>query len=169
MAPGKPIKCLHCGDVIQSTFRHDFQTCSCGSISVDGGGDYGRYLFRKDAQYSEDPEAPLVGPYEISFITITLINADGMAIGQIIADDELAELRRMEEDRETGKTIEDTWYELKDVSVEYIKKYHNGFHPIYGWLEAFEQGDNCPLWFYESPDNEITIDVTVKLKHMERT
>lgn len=34
------IKCNHCGDIITSTFTHDFQTCSCGRVSVDGGHSY---------------------------------------------------------------------------------------------------------------------------------
>jgi len=33
-------KCLKCGDVIESKSVHDFVTCSCGSLSVDGGKDY---------------------------------------------------------------------------------------------------------------------------------
>jgi hypothetical protein len=33
-------KCLLCEDIIESTFRHDFVTCKCGNISVDGGHDY---------------------------------------------------------------------------------------------------------------------------------
>jgi hypothetical protein len=33
-------KCRVCGDVIESTFRHDFVRCSCGAIFVDGGIDY---------------------------------------------------------------------------------------------------------------------------------
>jgi hypothetical protein len=32
--------CLGCGDFIVSKHRHDFVTCTCGSISVDGGQDY---------------------------------------------------------------------------------------------------------------------------------
>jgi hypothetical protein len=36
------VKCLICGDIIQSRHRHDFVTCSCGNISVDGGNDYNR-------------------------------------------------------------------------------------------------------------------------------
>lgn len=39
------IKCKHCGDVIESTYRHDFVTCSCGCCSVDGGLDYLRRCF----------------------------------------------------------------------------------------------------------------------------
>lgn len=34
------VTCLGCGDFIVSKHRHDFVTCSCGSISVDGGQDY---------------------------------------------------------------------------------------------------------------------------------
>ena len=39
------IKCRHCGDMIESTYRHDFVTCSCGCCSVDGGHDYLRRGF----------------------------------------------------------------------------------------------------------------------------
>lgn len=34
------IKCRYCGDVIESTSRHDFRMCKCGKVSVDGGLDY---------------------------------------------------------------------------------------------------------------------------------
>lgn len=34
------IECLRCGDIIESTFRHDFVMCSCGACAVDGGKDY---------------------------------------------------------------------------------------------------------------------------------
>lgn len=34
------IRCNHCGDVIESTYRHNFVTCRCGRVSVDGGHDY---------------------------------------------------------------------------------------------------------------------------------
>lgn len=34
------IKCNKCGDVIYSAHVHDFKTCSCGAVSVDGGMDY---------------------------------------------------------------------------------------------------------------------------------
>ena len=33
-------KCLLCGDIIESKHRHDFVTCKCGNLSVDGGQDY---------------------------------------------------------------------------------------------------------------------------------
>lgn len=33
-------QCAKCDDVIESTHRHDFVSCKCGSIFVDGGKDY---------------------------------------------------------------------------------------------------------------------------------
>jgi len=37
-------KCRKCGDIVQSTHRHDFKSCKCGAISVDGGSWYTRRL-----------------------------------------------------------------------------------------------------------------------------
>ena len=34
------VSCLACGDFIVSKHRHDFVTCTCGAISVDGGQEY---------------------------------------------------------------------------------------------------------------------------------
>ena len=33
-------KCKLCKDVLESFHRHDYVTCSCGQISIDGGNDY---------------------------------------------------------------------------------------------------------------------------------
>ena len=40
-------KCLKCGDKIISKHRHDYITCSCGNVSVDGGLDYCRRSFKE--------------------------------------------------------------------------------------------------------------------------
>lgn len=44
-------QCLLCGDVIESKNRHDYVTCSCGNLSVDGGTDYLRRCFKKENQW----------------------------------------------------------------------------------------------------------------------
>ena len=44
------IKCKHCGDVIESTYCHNFVTCSCGCCSVDGGLDYLRRCFKNSEE-----------------------------------------------------------------------------------------------------------------------
>jgi hypothetical protein len=33
-------RCRKCDDTIESTYRHDFRSCRCGEIFVDGGLDY---------------------------------------------------------------------------------------------------------------------------------
>lgn len=44
-------KCAQCGTVVESIKRHDFVTCRCGSIFVDGGKDYHRSGFRKPEDF----------------------------------------------------------------------------------------------------------------------
>ena len=41
-------RCNHCGDIIESRHRHDFKSCSCGRIFVDGGHCYLRQGAMKD-------------------------------------------------------------------------------------------------------------------------
>ena len=36
-------ECLLCEDVVESTFTHDFVTCKCGNMFLDGGNSYLRY------------------------------------------------------------------------------------------------------------------------------
>lgn len=40
-------QCRNCGDILKSVHRHDFKSCSCGSISVDGGTAYIKRSFKK--------------------------------------------------------------------------------------------------------------------------
>lgn len=42
------IKCLRCGDIIESFYRHDFKECSCGACAVDGGHDYLRRVGNRE-------------------------------------------------------------------------------------------------------------------------
>jgi tRNA(Ile2) C34 agmatinyltransferase TiaS len=49
-------KCLECGEVVESTHRHDFRWCKCHKMAVDGGRDYIRRLaedFSKVEELSE--------------------------------------------------------------------------------------------------------------------
>lgn len=34
------VRCLVCGEVIESTSVHSFKRCKCGNVAVDGGHDY---------------------------------------------------------------------------------------------------------------------------------
>lgn len=46
-------KCNYCGDVIESTYRHDYKTCRCGRVSVDGGHDYLRRCYASRDDFTE--------------------------------------------------------------------------------------------------------------------
>jgi hypothetical protein len=47
------VTCFGCGETITSLTRHDFQTCKCGAISVDGGFDYVKRSAAPGAQWEE--------------------------------------------------------------------------------------------------------------------
>ena len=47
------IRCNFCGDIIESTHVHDFKTCKCGRVSVDGGHEYLRRCFKEVGDYEE--------------------------------------------------------------------------------------------------------------------
>ena len=55
------IKCKLCNDIIESKSVHDFVTCSCGNVSVDGGHEYLRRCFR----YNQDDYEELSETYEV--------------------------------------------------------------------------------------------------------
>ena len=46
------IRCKKCGDIIESVSVHNFETCSCGACSVDGG----HYYLKRSAASSDDYE-----------------------------------------------------------------------------------------------------------------
>lgn len=46
-------RCLLCNDVIRSKNRHDFVTCKCGNLSVDGGSWYIRRGFKQENSWEE--------------------------------------------------------------------------------------------------------------------
>lgn len=48
------IRCKNCGDIIESKTVHDFVTCKCGNVSVDGGKEYLRRSFKNSQEDYED-------------------------------------------------------------------------------------------------------------------
>lgn len=46
-------RCDTCGDVIESKYRHDFHTCQCGNLSVDGGLDYTKRALTPGAEWTD--------------------------------------------------------------------------------------------------------------------
>lgn len=46
-------KCKKCGDIIESKHVHDYVTCKCGAISVDGGHEYLKRSFPGGTDYRD--------------------------------------------------------------------------------------------------------------------
>ena len=52
---GQILRCLRCGDEIQSKSVHDFKRCKCGAIFIDGGDEYTRWGgFEEDWEWVEE-------------------------------------------------------------------------------------------------------------------
>ena len=47
------VKCNRCGDIIESTHRHDFKWCSCRTVAVDGGLEYIKRCFKSEGDYTD--------------------------------------------------------------------------------------------------------------------
>jgi hypothetical protein len=47
------VHCLLCDDVVYSINRHDYHSCSCGKVSIDGGRDYTKLAFSDGASFDE--------------------------------------------------------------------------------------------------------------------
>ena len=47
------IRCKICGDEIESSYRHEYVSCSCGACAVDGGHDYLRRSFASKDCYED--------------------------------------------------------------------------------------------------------------------
>lgn len=54
--PRNRAKCRKCGTVLWSQFKHDFTSCSCGKVTLDGGYDYRRVGgHMKDIEFLLEP------------------------------------------------------------------------------------------------------------------
>lgn len=71
-------KCNHCGAIIESTYRHDFKTCSCGRVSVDGGHDYLRRCYASPEDLTDLSVTEAEGYSDDPFIENALVG-DGIA------------------------------------------------------------------------------------------
>ena len=58
------IQCKICGDIIESTYRHEYVQCKCGACAVDGGHDYLRRSFKDENCYIDLSETINIVPEE---------------------------------------------------------------------------------------------------------
>ena len=65
-------QCRKCGDIIESTYRHDFVWCECNTIFVDGGIDYlrrgGDFDYFIDLSEAIDETLDIIAEYDNSIM-----------------------------------------------------------------------------------------------------
>ena len=82
-------ECKKCGDVIWSAHQHDYNTCSCGSVGVDGGMVYIRRVGdpedRIERSLSMEPEHLALAVKAVADMRETRRNDLGITLGVIRA------------------------------------------------------------------------------------
>ena len=89
------IQCKLCGDIIESTDRHQYVVCKCGSCAVDGGHDYLRRSFRDKDCYTDLSVTVPLNEYKIERLQSLLKPTTTLAdtyYEPINADEELKRL-----------------------------------------------------------------------------
>lgn len=98
-APVNRAGCSTCGDVIESNHVHDFKSCMCGDISVDGGPYYNRRAFNKfppvELPYSKDLEAWLGGCGSVRITHVLKGDSGGTVCGRNIPPEREADCVRL--------------------------------------------------------------------------
>jgi len=81
------IKCLMCGDTLYSRSGHDFRTCYCGNLSVDGGPFYHDDTGMTGGEKYGRRCVYIMDKIEVNdaYIDLTAIDFDN--IGKILLDD----------------------------------------------------------------------------------
>lgn len=59
-------QCAKCGQIIFSRSRHDFVSCKCGALSVDGGMEYQRIVGNLDNMIDRSMYIPLKAKEDIT-------------------------------------------------------------------------------------------------------
>ncbi len=95
------IQCLLCEDIIISRHRHDYVSCECGEVSVDGGNSYARRSFKTPGSYKN--------------LTVT-------------SDHDFEVIRENFERLDKGKSGLEIprWVKLKDMSTEWLETLTTG-------------------------------------------
>lgn len=99
-------KCLACGDIIWSAHNHDFKTCSCGQVAVDGGQEYIRRVYKSseplvvDRSMFMDRKALAECTAEVDRMKETGRNSLGIVLGVIrkLRDNNLLDLEKFKDE-----------------------------------------------------------------------
>lgn len=85
-------KCLVCGEILESKCRHDFKTCNCGNLSVDGGKDYIRRCVKNVDKFEELTEFLEVSKMNNQDVSIVERNGNIEPKNLLLLDAELPDI-----------------------------------------------------------------------------
>lgn len=80
-------KCLMCGDTIFSRYRHDFKTCYCGNLSIDGGPFYRDDSGMVGGEKYNRTSVYITNMVEVDDLILDLTEININNIGKILYDD----------------------------------------------------------------------------------
>ncbi len=108
-------QCVYCDDILESTFRHDYRTCSCGKAMVDGGRAYLRHnLGQRD-------------------LSVTIPSFDDMS-----AETTRKLINDFEEWNEAFKAKEEEHPDRADALRDARLAMYDRFFNKYGWIERIK-------------------------------
>jgi len=118
------IKCLHCGDIIQSKSIHDFVTCSCGRTSLDGGLEYTKISSTSLADFEDCSDFKDVRDGTVLF------TKDGRRIGNAVV---------FETNNESATVLTD-FGNTKSIRLNELTRYFyiGETKPLSDWLTAHQ-------------------------------
>ncbi len=115
------ICCKYCNEIIESIHRQDYQTCSCGKVSVDGGLSYAKRSFPLSSEPTEHYEE--LAEYVLKDINYMQLNYS-IVINEV--EDEsgsylYGKIVELDGCHTTAKTEEELLIELENVKREHIE------------------------------------------------
>jgi hypothetical protein len=129
-------KCLGCGDTIVSRHTHDFVTCSCGALSVDGGRSYARRAFKEEVPWEElsvYSDVPVSGGghvLENSDAVLSQTHPAGACFGARCTIHNMSD--------HSMRNLEQVWHS----GHMWRRCMHNGLHPDPDEFPLPKEGDN---------------------------
>lgn len=122
-------KCLDCNTIIESKHRHDYVTCKCGNLSVDGGLDYLKRGY-KNLNWEEMSKSLTIDDIpnaEIRDYFTDYADPKDIFIKKIILDDSEVKVFCTIEDKRHELTFS---YDAELSGDRYIGKWSNPFSKI---------------------------------------
>ena len=127
------VRCVKCNDKPYSANRHDFQTCKCGSISVDGGMAY----LRRSGDLNQYEDISIEIPDEAAKAAMEAIQATRMFEHGTLVESTI---------------LSDTLQVLKEHNIEMVTEF-----PTVIWEKVYQATYDAIAYAIETRRNSLGI------------